>query len=123
MSLKVAWLSRHPLGDDQLDDLKRVLHTTDIEVVSENVTWAASDDVQADVTANMAEWHRIIREIDCPIIAGVIPPVALESAECYHRAFGFDAEIWSPVSRQSKEVRADGSAQIEFHHVRWARIR
>lgn len=123
MALKVAWLSRHPLGDDQLEDLKRVLHTSDLDVVSENITWTSSDDVQADVAANMAEWRRIIRIMDCPIVAGVIPPVALEAAECYNRAFGFDAEIWSPVSRQSREVRADGAAHIEFHHVRWARIR
>lgn len=121
MTLKVAWLSRHPLGADQLVDLKRVLRASEIEVVSENVTWAASPDNVADAAENMATWRRIASGVD--VVAGVIPPVALEAAMCVETSWGLDAEVWAPVSRQSREVRADGSAQIAFHHVRWARIR
>ena len=103
------------MGADQLLDLAAVLgcKVMDIHVTQDNVTWAASDDAEADLDANVAIWSRLLITTD--IIAGVFPPVALEA-----RPEGIT--VLSPVSRQRKEVRADGAATIEFHHVRWARF-
>ena len=103
------------MGADQLLDLAAVLgcKVMDIHVTQDNVTWAASDDAEADLDANVATWSKIL--ITCDVVAGVFPPVALEA-----RPEGI--MVLSPVSRQSKEVRADGTATIEFHHVRWARF-
>ena len=115
MVIRVTWLSRHPMGADQLLDLAATLgcKIQDIHVTQDNVTWQASSDVEADLDANVAIWSRLLITTD--IIAGVFPPVALET-----RPKGLT--LLSPVSRQSKAVREDGSAVIEFHHVRWARF-
>ena len=113
--VKVAWLSRHPMCVDQILDLAAATghEVKDIQVTSENVTWQASEDACADQVANKATWERLLATTD--IVAGVFPPVALEA-----RPEG--VSVLSPVSRQSKETRADGTAVIEFHHVRWARF-
>ena len=113
--MRVMWLSRHPMGADQIVDLAAALgrEVEEIQVTSENVTWRASEDAVADQVANKATWEKILATTD--LVAGVFPPVALEA-----RPEG--AMVLSPVSRQSKDVRADGTAVIEFHHVRWARF-
>ena len=113
--IKVTWISRHPMGADQIVDLAAALgrEVNEVQVTSQNVTWQASDDAWSDHVANEAIWSRLLITTD--IIAGVFPPVALEA-----RPEGIT--VLSPVSRQSKEVRADGTASIEFHHVRWARF-
>lgn len=103
------------MGADQLFDLADVLgcKVEDLHVTQENVTWEASDNASSDLDANVEIWKSIQATAD--VVAGVFPPVALEA-----RPDG--ARLLSPVSRQSKEVRADGTASIEFHHVRWARF-
>ena len=113
--VKVTWLSRHQMGADQIADLAATLghEVEEIQVTSENVTWQASEDACADQVANEATWTRILATTD--VVAGVFPPVALEAKP-------EGVIVLSPVSRQSKAVRADGTAAIEFHHVRWARF-
>ena len=113
--LKITWLSRHPMGADQMADLAAALgrEVGELQVTSKNVTWQASDDACDDMVANKATWAEILATTD--IVAGVFPPVALEA-----RPEG--TVVLSPVSRQSQAVRADGTAAIEFHHVRWARF-
>lgn len=103
------------MGADQLTDLAALLgrKVEDLHVTSENVTWMASSDANADQVANKATWDKLAAAAD--VVAGVFPPVALEA-----RPEG--VALLSPVSRQSKAVRADGTAAIEFHHVRWARF-
>ena len=112
---KVTWLSRHPMGADQLEDLAAALgrEGEELQVTQDNVTWQASNDAYADRVANEATWQKILATTD--FVAGVFPPVALEA-----RPEG--VIVLSPVSRQSQAVRADGTAAIEFHHVRWARF-
>ena len=112
---RVTWLSRHPMGADQLEDLAATLgrEVEELQVTSRNVTWQASNDAYADRVANKATWNDILATTD--VVAGVFPPVALEA-----KPEGI--VMLSPVSRQSKAVRADGTAAIEFHHVRWARF-
>ena len=103
------------MGADQLTDLAATLgcDVRDINVTSENVTWKASSDAQDDLVVNKSTWEKILATTS--VVTGVFPPVALEA-----RPEG--VVVLSPVSKQNKEVRADGTASIEFHHVRWARI-
>ena len=103
------------MGADQIVDLAATLgrEVEELQVTSKNVTWQASEDACADQVANKATWTGIMATTD--VVAGVFPPVALEA-----RPEG--TVVLSPVSRQSKEIRADGTATIEFHHVRWARF-
>ena len=103
------------MGADQIVDLAAALgrEVEEIQVTSRNVTWQASEDACDDLVANKATWGEILVTSD--VVAGVFPPVALEA-----RPEG--VAVLSPVSRQSKAVRADGTAAIEFHHVRWARF-
>lgn len=79
MKTKVLWLSRHPMGDDQLTDLAHELKVakSDIEVVTKNVTWAASADAAEDLAMNKETWKSLWAEAGRGgIIAGVFPPVA-----------------------------------------------
>ena len=149
---RVIWLSRHPMGADQLADLAATLgcEVSELQVTSENVTWAASEDVAADRSANEAEWLRVLKDAD--VVTGVFPPVAMETLAAARRRgewtkamlafdipvlppegpedverealdeYAYGRTVLSPVSRQSKIARADGTATIEFHHVRWARV-
>ena len=103
------------MGADQIVDLAAATghEVKDLQVTQDNVTWQASSDARADRVANEATWARILATTD--VVAGVFPPVALEAKPEGNM-------VLSPVSRQSKEIRADGTATIEFHHVRWARF-
>ena len=113
--IKITWLSRHPMGADQIVDLAATLghEVKDLNITQVNVTWRASEDATSDLVSNKETWKEILATTD--LVAGVFPPVALEA-----RPEG--VIVLSPVSRQSKEIRADGTAVIEFHHVRWARF-
>lgn len=103
------------MGADQIVDLAAALgrEVEELQVTSKNVTWQASSDACDDQVANKATWGDILATTD--VVAGVFPPVALEAKP-------EGVIVLSPVSRQSKEIRADGTASIEFHHVRWARF-
>ena len=103
------------MGADQILDLAAATghEVKDLEGTQYNVTWQASEDANSDRVANEATWKKILATTD--VVAGVFPPVALEAKP-------EGAILLSPVSRQSKEIRADGTAAIEFHHVRWARF-
>ena len=103
------------MGADQILDLAAALgrEVKELWVTSRNVTWQASNDAYADWVANKATWDDVLATTD--FVAGVFPPVALEAKP-------EGTVVLSPVSRQSKAVRADGTAAIEFHHVRWARF-
>ena len=103
------------MGARQIVDRAAALgrEVEELQVTQDNVTWLASEDANADLVANKATWNKILATTD--LVAGVFPPVALES-----RPEG--VVVFSPVSRQNKAVRADGTAAIEFHHVRWARF-
>ena len=103
------------MGADQVIDLAAVTghEVKDLEIIQVNVTWMASEDARDDEVANKATWAKILAATD--LVAGVFPPVALEAKP-------EGVTVLSPVSQQSKGLRADGTAAIEFHHVRWARF-
>lgn len=122
----ILWLSRHHMGDDQLEDLKSSL-SDDIEVITKNITWAASGDSSADIATNQMIWAGLMTEItNYPhvVIAGVFPPVALESFISIPSKYddGIHITLMSPVSKQDKTIRENGEAVIEFIHLRWATV-
>lgn len=108
---KIIWVSRHELTDDQVADFPRV------EIIAQNITWSATADCEHDLAVNRSIWdHLVIMAGPAGSIAGVFPPVAIESKPA-------GVEILSPVSAQSKAVRKDGTRKIDFVHVRWAKIK
>lgn len=111
---RILWASRHEMTAEQKADLENLLEDKVEVVASENVLWAASADVRADLNANIAIWKVLDQRADH--LCGVFPPVAVEALPFAD----VKAAIWSPVSAQSKETRADGSTQIAFRHLRWA---
>ncbi len=122
---KILWLSRHPLTNDQIEDLWKFFGDRSIEIKTENVTWEATDDVEADQINNKLMWKDLINESN--LILGVFPPVAIEALTApgdnpdIDKAIS-DVALYSPVSKQDKKIREDGSAVIEFKHLRWCRI-
>jgi hypothetical protein len=125
--MNLTWCSRHPLAADQIADLRVHLGLGDDEpltVTTENVVWAASHEAEADWNTNRETWKRLVgaaeaegrRNNRVPYIAGVFPPVALESI----RGHG-SIRLLTPVSRQAPELRI-GEGPIPFVHVRWAMV-
>jgi hypothetical protein len=116
--MRIIWCSRHKISAKQLIDL---CHTAqigdDVAVENRNVTWAATADAAADAVHNSAQWEELYAAAGRGgIIAGVFPPVALET----RRPFGQTGiRLASSVSRQAPELRV-GDGPIPFVHVRWA---
>ena len=119
---KVMWLSRHQMTDVQAESLRKIIGA-EIEIISENVTWAASADGAADRVRNAAEWRLFHRRLTSDgqrlaYVAGVFPPVALEALK---RGRPRTLRLLTPVSEQAPELRV-GDGPIPFRHVRWVRL-
>ena len=122
MSTKIMWLSRHALTAEQAEGLREIIGD-DLEIIAQNVTWAASADGNADRTRNAAEWRLIHRRLTgdgqrLAYVAGVFPPVALEALK---RGRPRTLRLLTPVSEQAPELRV-GDGPIPFRHVRWVRL-
>jgi len=118
--IKVLWLSRHALSDEQAESLRKIIGN-DLEIISENVIWAASANGAADRVRNKAEWRLIYRRLTgdgqrVAYVAGVFPPVALEAIK---RGRPRALRLLTPVSEQAPELRI-GDGPIPFRHLRWA---
>ncbi len=122
--VKVLWASRHAMTEFQKDDLIDVINdcgyacgknTNSPEIITENIVWSASEDTSRDFSENQEKWERI-KAKNYDVIAGVFPPVAIE---CFENV---SVPIFSPVSKQDRKIREDGSVQIEFIHLRYAKI-
>ena len=121
---QVYWLSRHAMTDEQKMDLEKFLGS-EVEIVMQNVTWGASEDAYTDDQNNKRRWKEILdMSEDEIIVTGVFPPVALESLGGLISTEGVGQRVvlLSPVSKQNRKIREDGSAQIEFIHLRWATV-
>lgn len=127
MMVKVVFVSRHQMTEGQKANLEKYLNVS-VEVVTENVTFAATEDAAADLTANKAILGRLFYEYD--VVTGVFPPVAIEALMSARAEMAAnpslgnveDTGILSPVSRQRAEERADGTKAITFEHVRFTRL-
>ena len=127
MTMKVVFVSRHQMTEVQKADLEKYLNS-DVEIVTENITFAATEDPAADLAANKAILGRLFDSYD--VVTGVFPPVALEALMSARAEMASDPAlgnvedtgILTPVSRQHAEDRADGTKAITFEHVRFVRI-
>ena len=127
MTMKVVFVSRHQMTEGQKADLEKYLNSN-VEIVTENITFAATEDPAADLVANKALLGRLFNEYD--VATGVFPPVAIEALMSARAEMASDPSlgnvedtgILTPVSRQRAEDRADGTKAITFEHVRFVRI-
>ena len=116
------WLSRHQMTDEQAESLRGIIGGN-IEILAENVTWAASADGPADRARNFDEWRLIHRRLTSDgqrlaYVAGVFPPVALEAVK---HGRPLTLRLLTPVSEQAPELRV-GDGPIPFRHLRWVRL-
>ena len=127
MTMKVVFVSRHAMTNGQKADLIHYLNS-DVEIVTENITFAATENTAADLVANKAILGRLFDSSD--VVTGVFPPVALEALMSARAEMASDPSLGNvedtgmltPVSRQHAEDRADGTKAITFEHVRFVRI-
>ena len=127
MMMKVVFVSRHAMTDGQKADLEKYLNS-DVEIVTENITFAATEDPAADLAENKSILGRLFDSYD--VVTGVFPPVAIEALMSARAEMASDPSlgnvedtgILTPVSRQHAEDRADGTKAITFEHVRFVRI-
>lgn len=119
---RVMWLSRHKMTDVQAESLRKIIGD-ELDIIAENVTWAASADGAADRVRNNAEWQLIYRRLTgdgqrLAYVAGVFPPVALEALK---RGRPRALRLLTPVSEQAPELRV-GDGPIPFRHLRWVHL-
>ena len=127
MTMKVVFVSRHQMTEGQKADLEKYLNS-DVEIVTENITFAATEDPAADLAENKSILSRLFDSYD--VVTGVFPPVALEALMSARAEMASDPAlgnvedtgVLTPVSRQHAEDRADGTKAITFEHVRFVRI-
>ena len=110
------------MTDVQAESLRKIIGD-EIEIISENVTWAASADGAADRVRNKAEWRLLYRRLTgdgqrLAYVAGVFPPVALEALR---RGRPRALRLLTPVSEQAPALRV-GDGPIPFRHVRWVHL-
>lgn len=118
---KALWLSRHELSEEQKNDLFEYVIPSgvkkdELEIVSLNVTWQDTKDRLDDKRVNVRTWEKLLDEHAPTVVLGVFPPVALEAA----KRFCPNLALFSPISEQNATMRADGTRQIEFVHLRWS---
>ena len=127
MMIKVVFVSRHQMTEGQRADLEKYLNVS-VEVVTENITFAATEDAAADLADNKAILGRLFDSYD--VVTGVFPPVAIEALMSARAEMAADPSlgnvedtaVLTPVSRQRAEQRMDGTKAITFEHVRFARL-
>lgn len=127
MTMKVVFVSRHQMTEGQKADLEKYLNS-DVEIVTENITFAATEDPAADLAENKSILGRLFDSYD--VVTGVFPPVAIEALMSARADMIADPSLGNvedtgmltPVSRQCASERSDGSKVISFEHVRFARI-
>lgn len=127
MMIKAVFVSRHQMTEGQKADLEKYLNVS-VEVVTENITFSATEDAAADIAANKAILGRLFDSYD--VVTGVFPPVAIEALMSARAdmianpSIGNveDTGILTPVSRQRTEERMDGTKAITFEHVRFTRL-
>lgn len=114
-TVRVAWVSRHPLGAEQLADLadRLAIPAERIQVKQLNITFSCSRNGAIDQAKNAKQLTELFDKFD--YVTGVFPPVAIE-------ALGLRQVVYTPVSEQVQSERADGSKQIAFQHLRWSRL-
>ena len=127
MMMKVVFVSRHQMTEGQKADLEKYLNS-DVEIVTENITFAATENTAADLAENKSILGRLFDSYD--VVTGVFPPVAIEALMSARAEMASDPSlgnvedtgVLTPVSRQRAEDRADGTKAITFEHVRFVRI-
>ena len=121
--IKILWASRHAMSDVQKNNLIQTIKSEypdsdknidNPDIVTLNVVWFATEDETSDMSNNRSYWDTFQKDFD--IIAGVFPPVAIECFE------NISVPIFSPVSKQEKSLRKDGSSKIDFIHLRYSKI-
>ena len=127
----ILWLSRHPMGDDQLKDLEKLLECK-VKEITKNITWTATEDQLIDSHANITilldlitkEFKEAYKYDNNIFIAGVFPPVVFEALSISQNWIpeGKRIHLLSPVSKQDKTIREDGEAIIKFVHLRWTHV-
>ena len=127
----ILWLSRHPMGDDQLKGLEKLLGCK-VKVIAKNITWKATEDALLDVVNNIdilsdlitKEFKEAYKYDNNIFIAGVFPPVVFEALSTSPNWIpeGKRIHLLSPVSKQDKTIREDGEAIIKFVHLRWTHV-
>jgi len=129
---KVLWLSRHRMTEDQQHDLSWVVGGL-VEITSRDVVWSASSFGSDDYMSNLRTFTSMVKEMEASmeisdgrvIIAGVFPPVLMETInraiDSGEKLATYEFEMWSPVSKQTVEMR-EGEKIVKFQHLRWCRV-
>lgn len=122
---KVAWCcAKHEMTTEQASVLAELcgIAVTEMEIVHLPIQWGASEHSYDDIRENTRMWKSILRDYD--IVAGVFPPVAMESLASIRNtdeSVGYKRCVFTPISSVVK-VTLGGKTikRLVFH--RWMEI-
>ena len=123
--VKVAWCcAKHEMTTEQASSLAELcgVAVEDMEIVHLPIQWKASPLSYDDVRENRNTWSNIIHSYD--IIAGVFPPVAMESLAALRNTeedYGYSRCVFTPISSVMR-VTLGGKTikRLVFH--RWVEV-
>lgn len=130
MAIKVLWASRHEMTQGQKHDLEVLLQCEgEFIIETRNLLWQATEDEEADYSANKEMWRKLRYEENFEYVMGVFPPVALAPilGGLQYKLISGSGKwqfplIFTPISAQTAEERSDGTRQIVFRHLRWQQL-
>lgn len=125
--VKVAWCcTKHEMTSEQASMLAELcgIAVTEMEIIHLPIVWNASEHPYDDVRENIKKWKDVYSM--CDIVAGVFPPVAMESLAAFRNTeddedFSYSLCVFTPISSVMR-VTLGGKTikRLVFH--RWMEV-
>ena len=129
--MKVIWLSRHTLTEDQRSCLREQIGESDIQET--NVVWSMSKNEGRDNAENAEIWKRLASEAE--VIVGIFPPPSLVGLVTARGIASGDDEkedkewervlkirVMTPVSEVGTLLTPGKCARKSFKFLRWQEL-
>ena len=124
-NVKVAWCcAKHDMTSEQSSVLAELCGVTveEMEIIHLPIVWNSSGHPYDDVRENIKKWKEVYEM--CDIVAGVFPPVAMESLAAFRNTeedYGYSRCVFTPISSVMR-ITLGGKTikRLVFH--RWMEI-
>ena len=124
-NVKVAWCcSKHDMTSEQSSVLAELCGVTveEMEIIHLPIVWNSSGHPYDDVRENIKKWKEVYEM--CDIVAGVFPPVAMESLAAFRNTeedYGYSRCVFTPISSVMR-ITLGGKTIKRFVFHRWMEV-
>jgi hypothetical protein len=120
-TVKVLWLSRHPMTAVQTAELEAMFPASKLTIEARNITWTTGKGSQGNWESNKAILDSLIQE--ARVIAGVFPPVIRDLLPTINDCV-LGKSSWLAIESISYQdaSKRQGEGPIPFIHEYWQTI-